>query len=93
MFKEFFTVGLQMPPHPVLTDILVKFCVQIHLLNPNAFAQFSKYFWVVISFGGKPSGDGFVKHYELHYQPKKVGADGGEKYHQLSCIKFHGRRV
>jgi hypothetical protein len=33
-----------------------------------------------MSFGGKPSSDGVVKHYELHYQSKKVGIDGGEKF-------------
>jgi hypothetical protein len=33
-----------------------------------------------MSFGGKPSGNGFAKCYELHYQPKKVVVDGGEKY-------------
>jgi hypothetical protein len=33
-----------------------------------------------MSFGGKPSGDGFAKPYKLHYQPKKVGADRGDKY-------------
>jgi hypothetical protein len=30
MFEEFFAAGLWMPPHPALTDILVKFCVQLH---------------------------------------------------------------
>jgi hypothetical protein len=80
MFVDFFAAGLWMPLHPVLTDILIKFHVQIHQLTPNAFAQFSKYFWAVMSFGGKLSGDGFAKHYELHYQPKKVEVDGGEKY-------------
>jgi hypothetical protein len=80
LFEEFFAVGFRMPPHPVLTDILVKFHVQIHQLTPNAFTQFSKYFWAVMSFDGKPSGDGFVKCYELHYQPKKVVANRGEKY-------------
>jgi hypothetical protein len=81
-----------MPPHPILTDILVKFRVQLHQLTANAFAQFSKYSWVVMSFGGKPSGDSFAKRYELHYQLKKVGADGGDKYQQFGCIKIHGRR-
>jgi hypothetical protein len=80
MFEKFFAAGLWMPPHPVLIDIPFQFHVQIHQLMPNAFAQFSKYFWVVMSFGGKPNSDGFVKRYELHYQPKKVEADGGEKY-------------
>jgi hypothetical protein len=64
----------------VLSDILLKFRVQLHQLTPNAFAQFSKYFWVMLSFSEKPSGDGFAKRYELHYQPKKVDADGVEKY-------------
>jgi hypothetical protein len=50
--------------------------VQLHQLTPNAFAQLSKYFWEVMSFGGVPSSDGFVKLYELHYQLKKVEIDG-----------------
>jgi hypothetical protein len=33
-----------------------------------------------MSFGGKPSSNGFAKLYELHYQPKKVEVDGGEKF-------------
>jgi hypothetical protein len=45
-----------------------------------------------MSFDGKPSDDGFVKHYELHYQSKKVEADGSEKYQQFGCINFHGRQ-
>jgi hypothetical protein len=45
-----------------------------------------------MSFGGKPSGDGLAKRYELHYQLKKVGANGGEKYQLFGCINFHGRR-
>jgi hypothetical protein len=80
MCEEFFAAGLCMPPKPALTDILLKLQVQLHHLTLNAFAQFSKYFWVVLSFGKKPSGDGFRNHYELQYQPKKVGADGVEKY-------------
>jgi hypothetical protein len=71
VFEEFFATGLRMLLQPVLTDILLKFHVQLHELTPNAFAQFSKYFWVVLSFGKKPCGDGFVKHYESHYQPKR----------------------
>jgi hypothetical protein len=44
LFKEFFAAGLRMSPQPVLTDILLKFQVQVHQLIPNGFAQFSKYF-------------------------------------------------
>jgi hypothetical protein len=40
----------------------------------------SKYFWVVLSFGGEASSDSFAKRYVLHYQPKKVIVDGFEKF-------------
>jgi hypothetical protein len=40
----------------------------------------SKYFWAVLKFSGEPGSDGFAKRYELHYQPKKVIADGFEKF-------------
>jgi hypothetical protein len=42
VFEEFFTTGLHMPPHPALTEILIKFWVQLHQLTPNAFALLSK---------------------------------------------------
>jgi hypothetical protein len=92
MFEEFFTMRLRMPPHPALTKILLKYQVQLHQLTPNAFVQFSKYFWVVLNFGEVPSSDGFTRRYELHYQPKKVVVDGFEKYQQFGIINFHARR-
>jgi hypothetical protein len=63
VFEEFLAAGLRMPPQPILTDILVKFQVQLHQLTPNAFAQFSMYFWVVMSLGGKINDDGFAMRY------------------------------
>jgi hypothetical protein len=80
VFEEFITAGLRMPPHHVLTEILLKFRVQLHQLTPSATVQMSKYFWVVLSFGGEPSSNGFAKRHELHYQPKKVHVDGFNKY-------------
>jgi hypothetical protein len=76
VFEEFFSAGLRMPPHLVLVDILLKFRVQLHQLTPNAIVQLSKYFWVVASFEGVPFADGFIKRYELYYQPKKMEVDG-----------------
>jgi hypothetical protein len=61
VFEEFFVAGPQMPRQPILADILVKFQVQFHQLTANAFVHLSKYFWVVMSFGGVRSCDGFVK--------------------------------
>jgi hypothetical protein len=92
VFEEFFAVGLRMPPHPALTEILLKYRVQLHQLTPNAIAQLSKYFWAVLSFGREPSSDGFAKHCELHYQSKKVIVDGFEKFQQFDAINFHARR-
>jgi hypothetical protein len=92
VFVEFFAVGLWMPLHLALTDILVKFWVQLHQLTLNDFAQLSKYFWAVMSFGDEPSSNGFVKRYELHYQPKKVIVDGFEIYQQFGILNFHARR-
>jgi hypothetical protein len=39
IFEDFFTTRLQMPPHPVLVDILHKFQVQLYHLMPNAMVQ------------------------------------------------------
>jgi hypothetical protein len=92
VFEEFFIMGLWMPPHHVLTEILLKFRVQLHQLTPNAIVQMSKYFWVVLSFDMEPSSDGFAKCHELHYQPKKVPVDGFDKYQQFGVVNFHGER-
>jgi hypothetical protein len=67
VFEDFFTTGLQMPPHPVLVDILRMFRVQLHKLTPNAIVQISKFIWVVTSCGDWPTADVFPWHYELHY--------------------------
>jgi hypothetical protein len=76
--KGFFTIGLRMPPHPVLADILLKFQVQLHQLTANAIAQLSNYVWAVASFGGVLSVNGFAKRYELHYHLKKMNVDGAK---------------
>jgi hypothetical protein len=70
----------------VLADILLKFQVQIHQLTPNAIIQLSKYIWVVTSFGGIPSAEGFIKRYDLHYQLRKMEADGLEVQGQYGCL-------
>jgi hypothetical protein len=44
IFEDFFTVGLHMPLHLVLVDILRKFRVQLHHLTPNAINHISKFF-------------------------------------------------
>jgi hypothetical protein len=71
VFEEFFTAGLRMPPHPFLSDILLKFQLQLNQLTPNTIMQLSKYIWVVMSFRGVTFAEGFTKRYEQHYQSRK----------------------
>jgi hypothetical protein len=78
VFEEFFTAGLRMPPHLVLSYILLKFQVQLHQLTPNAIIELSNYIWAVTSFRGIPSVDRFAKRYKLHYQPRKVEVGGAK---------------
>jgi hypothetical protein len=87
--RSFFYACLRMPPNPILTDILLKFQVQLHQLTPNTVGQLSKYIWAVVSFRGVPSTDGFTKRYELHYQPKKMSVDRKEMLAPYGCINFH----
>jgi hypothetical protein len=61
VYEDFFVAGLHMPLHLALADILLHFQAQLHQLTPNAITQLSKYFWVVGSFGGVPSGGAFAK--------------------------------
>jgi hypothetical protein len=61
IYEDFFVVGLHMPPHATLADILLKLQAQLHQLMPNTITQLSKYFWVVGSIRGVPSGNAFAK--------------------------------
>jgi hypothetical protein len=54
VFEEFFAAGLRMPLHPIFSDILLNFWVQIHHLTPNAIVQLLKYIYAMTSFGGAP---------------------------------------
>jgi hypothetical protein len=72
--------------------MLLKFQVLIHQLTPNAIVQLSKYIWVVSSFDGVPFAEGFMKRYELHYQPRKMDVDGVELLLQYGCLNFQAKR-
>jgi hypothetical protein len=78
-----------MSHHLALTEILLKYLVQLHQLTLYAIAQLSKYVWAMLSFGGVPSSNSFTMRYELHYLPKKVIVDGFEKFQQFGSINFH----
>jgi hypothetical protein len=88
VFEEFFSSCFRMPPHHVLSAILLKYQIQIHQLTPNAIVQLSKYIWTVTSFGGAPSIEGFAKRFELHYQLRNIVVNGIEVQGQYGHINF-----
>jgi hypothetical protein len=61
MSEDLFLVGLCMPQHLVLAEILHKFWVQLHQLTPNIVIQIGKFIWAVSSCGGNPTADVFMK--------------------------------
>jgi hypothetical protein len=66
VFEAFFAVGLRMPKHRFVVEVLRMFEVQVHQLTPNAVAVLAKYVWVVSSYDGQPSVEVFTKNYYLH---------------------------
>jgi hypothetical protein len=73
VFEAFFTVGLRLPAHRFVAEVLRKFEVQVHQLTPNAVVALAKYIWATTLYGGQPSVEVFAKHYCLHWQKRKIG--------------------
>jgi hypothetical protein len=67
VFEAFFTVGLRLPAHRFVAEVLQRFEVQIHQLTPNAVVALAKYVWAVTSYDGQPSVEVFAKKYYLHW--------------------------
>jgi hypothetical protein len=74
VFEAFFTVGLRLPAHHFVAEVLRRYDVQIHQLTPNAVVALAKYVWAVTLYGGQPSVEVFAKNYCLHWQKRKVGS-------------------
>jgi hypothetical protein len=66
-------VGLRLPAHHFVAEVLQRFEVQIHQLTRNAVVALAKYVWAVTSYDGQPSVEVFPKNYCLHWQKRKVG--------------------
>ena len=74
MFEAFFTIGLRIPVHRFVAEVLQMYDMQIHQLTPNAVVALAKYVWAVTSYGGQPSVEVFAKNYCLHWQKRKIGS-------------------
>jgi hypothetical protein len=66
VFEAFFIVGLCLPAHRFVVEVLQRFEVLVHQLTPNAVVALAKYAWAVTSYGGQPSVEVFAKNYCLH---------------------------
>jgi hypothetical protein len=73
VFEAFFIVGLRLPAHHFMAEVMQRFDVQVHKLTPNAVVALAKYVWAVTSYGGQPSVEVFTKNYCLHWQKRKIG--------------------
>ena len=63
VFEAFFAIGLRLPTHRFVVEVLRRFEVQVHLLTPNVVVALAKYVWAVSSYGGQPSMEVFAKKY------------------------------
>jgi hypothetical protein len=66
VFEAFFTVGLRLPAHRFVAEVLQRYEVQIHQLTPNVVVALAKYVWAMTSYGGQPSVEVLAKNYCLH---------------------------
>jgi hypothetical protein len=87
VFEAFFIVGLRLPTHRFVVEVLRRFEVQVHQLTPNAVVALAKYVWAVSSYGGQPSVEVFTKNYCLHWQKRKIG----DKIAQFGSCTFTPR--
>jgi hypothetical protein len=49
VFEAFFIIGLRLPAHRFVEEVLQRFDVQVHQLTPNAVVALAKYVWAVTS--------------------------------------------
>jgi hypothetical protein len=73
VFEAFFIVGLGLPAHRFVAEVLQRFEIQVHQLTPNSVVALAKYVWAATSYGGQPSVEVFAKNYCLHWQKRKIG--------------------
>jgi hypothetical protein len=73
VFEAFFIVGLCLPAHRFVVEVLRRFDVQVHQLTPNVVVALAKYVWAVASYDSQPSVEVFAKNYCSHWQKKKIG--------------------
>jgi hypothetical protein len=90
IFKSFLKAGLRFPLNRMIADVLEKFGIHFHQLNPNAIVRLSVYIWALRSQGVEPFAEGFCRVHELHYQTK---ARKDELHENFGCYNFAYRKT
>jgi hypothetical protein len=89
IFKSFFRAGLRFPLYEMIGEVLNKFEIYLHQLNPNDIVRLSMYIWALRSEGRSDNAEEFCRVHELHYQTK-ARADGLHK--NFGCYNFAYRK-
>lgn len=77
VFMEYFMAGLWFPLAPFVFEVLRRFRLQFHHLNPNGFTKLAIFMYACRSHGIAPDIEGFLQMHRVHGQPRTVGyADG-----------------
>ena len=66
VYKEFLLAGLRFPTHPLVVDMLKRFNLKFHQLNPSSFVKLSIYVWGCKSQGVEPDLEGFLRLHRVH---------------------------
>jgi hypothetical protein len=93
MFRDFFTVRLQLPVSRRFSEILAAYNVQIHQLTPNMIPQIMKFLWACCTFAGDNDVETFVHHFEIHWAKRVINAEDEEREAQYGCCTFQTRRI
>jgi hypothetical protein len=72
VFEVFFIVGLRLPAHRFVAEVLQRFEVQVHQLTPNVVVALAKYVWAATLYDGQPPIEVFAKNYCLHWKKRKI---------------------
>jgi hypothetical protein len=57
VFKSFFHVGLQLPIHWMVGEVLNKYEIYMHQLTPNATIRLGEFIWAMRSKGAKSDAE------------------------------------
>jgi hypothetical protein len=89
IYRSFLKAGLRFPLSKFVVEVLKKYQIFLHQINPEVIIRMGIFVWVVRSQGLEPSAECFFSMHELLYETK---ATGKEQYHNnFGCYGFIAR--